>query len=189
MTGKPPRLITPRLELRLGTVGDVPAIVDYFVRNEKHLQPFEPLHPPGFCTPEFWRLQVQRSREEFDADRAIRLFLFSREVPGRVMGTVSFTDITRSAYHRCVLGYGLDEAEQGKGLMTEALQAAIPYVFRHRNLHRIEASYMPHNRRSGRVLRRLGFVVEGYARDYLLINGRWEDHVLASLTNPDWKEP
>jgi ribosomal-protein-alanine N-acetyltransferase len=38
--------------------------------------------------------------------------------------------------------------------------------------------------RSGRLLGRLGFVIEGYARDYLLVNGRWEDHVLTSLINP-----
>jgi len=30
-------------------------------------------------------------------------------------------------------------------------------------------------------------VVEGYARDYLLINGKWEDHILTSLVNPHWK--
>lgn len=35
----------------------------------------------------------------------------------------------------------------------------------------------------------LGFKVEGYAYDYLLINGRWEDHVLTSLTNPAWTPP
>jgi ribosomal-protein-alanine N-acetyltransferase len=29
--------------------------------------------------------------------------------------------------------------------------------------------------------------VEGYARDYLYINGCWEDHILTSRTNPDWK--
>lgn len=49
------------------------------------------------------------------------------------------------------------------------------------------ANYMPHNQRSGNLLRRLGFVVEGYARDYLLINGRWEDHIQTSLINPNWK--
>ena len=46
---------------------------------------------------------------------------------------------------------------------------------------------MPHNRRSAAVLRRTGFIVEGCARDCLLINGRWEDHVLTAITNPDWK--
>lgn len=43
---------------------------------------------------------------------------------------------------------------------------------------------MPANRRSGALLARLGFEQEGYARDYLMINGRWEDHVLTALLNP-----
>ncbi len=45
------------------------------------------------------------------------------------------------------------------------------------------------NERSVRLLRRLGFVVEGYARDYLLIQGRWQDQVLVGLTNPGWRAP
>jgi ribosomal-protein-alanine N-acetyltransferase len=49
------------------------------------------------------------------------------------------------------------------------------------------ADYMPRNRRSAAVLRQAGFVVEGYAREYLRIDGRWEDHVLTAITNPDWK--
>jgi ribosomal-protein-alanine N-acetyltransferase len=48
------------------------------------------------------------------------------------------------------------------------------------------AGYVPHNIRSAAVLRRAGFTVEGYARDYILINGRWEDHILTAITNPDW---
>jgi ribosomal-protein-alanine N-acetyltransferase len=44
---------------------------------------------------------------------------------------------------------------------------------------------VPTNERSGRLLRRLGFVVEGYARDYLFIGGQFRDHVLTSLTHPD----
>ena len=79
------------------------------------------------------------------------------------------------------------EAEQGKGYMTEGLKSAIDYVFQELNLHRVMANYMPHNQRSGNVLKRLGFVVEGYARDYLLINGKWQDHILTSLTNPHWQ--
>jgi ribosomal-protein-alanine N-acetyltransferase len=45
------------------------------------------------------------------------------------------------------------------------------------------ANYMPANERSGKLLKRLGFTVEGYARDYLFIAGAWQDHVLTSLAN------
>ena len=71
--------------------------------------------------------------------------------------------------------------------MYEALRASLDYVFQVLNLHRVMANFMPHNARSNGLLRRLGFTVEGYARDYLYIDGAWRDHVLTSLTNPEWK--
>lgn len=85
------------------------------------------------------------------------------------------------------MGYALAENEQGQGYMTEALQVAVEYVFKELNMHRVMANYIPQNQRSGNVLMRLGFVVEGYAREYLLINGQWQDHTLTSLTNKDWQ--
>ena len=103
-----------------------------------------------------------------------------------MVGAVSFADIVRGPYQGCKLGDGLAVASEGKGLMTEALECAIPYAFDALELHRITAGYMPHNRRSADVLRRLGFVVEGYARDYLKINGRWGNHILTALVNPSW---
>jgi ribosomal-protein-alanine N-acetyltransferase len=51
------------------------------------------------------------------------------------------------------------------------------------------ANYLPENRRSARVLEKLGFRKEGEAKHYLYIDGKWRDHILTSLTNPDWKEP
>ncbi len=61
----------------------------------------------------------------------------------------------------------------------------IRYAFEDLRLHRIMANYVPHNQRSAHLLRRLGFVQEGYAKEYLKIAGRWQDHVLTALTNPE----
>jgi ribosomal-protein-alanine N-acetyltransferase len=47
------------------------------------------------------------------------------------------------------------------------------------------ANYMPENERSANLLKKLGFEREGFARSYLKIAGRWRDHVLNSLLNPD----
>ncbi len=72
-----------------------------------------------------------------------------------------------------------------KELMREALTGAIGYVFERYGLHRIMANHMPANRRSGQLLARLGFEVEGRARAYLKINGAREDHVLTALIAPE----
>ncbi len=84
------------------------------------------------------------------------------------------------------LGFGLDHRLEGQGFMHEALRAAIDHVFDALSIHRIQANHQPQNLRSAALLRRLGFVVEGYARDYLRLDGAWRDHVLCSLTNPRW---
>jgi ribosomal-protein-alanine N-acetyltransferase len=95
----------------------------------------------------------------------------------------------RGALHGATLGYGLSAQHQGQGYMTEAGQRLVAYAFDDLNLHRLMANYMPHNQRSANVLKRLGFAIEGIARDYLFINGQWQDHVLTSLVNPSWQMP
>lgn len=98
-----------------------------------------------------------------------------------LIGAIHLTQIYRGPFQAAYLGFELDQAHEGRGLMHEALEIALPYFFKTLNLHRIMANYMPTNDRSGSLLEKLGFTVEGYARDYLLINGKWEDHVLTSL--------
>lgn len=51
-------------------------------------------------------------------------------------------------------------------------------------LHRLEANIMPRNKRSLRVVEKLGFYNEGLAEKYLNINGQWEDHLHLVLRNP-----
>ena len=169
------------LVLRPARARDVLAIIDYYRRNRRHLAPWDPVRPRSFFTEDHWRRQVRVNARELRQGLSMRLFMFLGE---RVIGSVSFTNVSRGALQGCWLGYSLDGREQGNGYMTEALRAAIPHAFRVLKLHRIMAGYMPRNRRSARVLRRLGFRVEGRARQYLLIAGRWEDHVLTSLVNP-----
>ncbi len=108
-----------------------------------------------------------------------------RAATAKLNAAPAFANIIRGIFQACFLGYKLDERSQGHGYMTEALTAAIDYLFTTQRLHRIQANYMPHNQRSAAVLRRLGFTIEGTARNYLFIGGQWRDHVLTSLVNPD----
>jgi [ribosomal protein S5]-alanine N-acetyltransferase len=181
-----PNIITPRLRLRVADQRDVPAVVDYYRRNKDYLAPWEPERDPSFFTEELWTREVAANLRALEDDQALWLYLFSA-VDGAVIGAVNFTGFMRGPCQYCYLGYSLAEERQGHGYMTEALTASIDYVFHSLNMRRVMADYIPRNERSGRLLRRLGFVVEGYARDYLNIGGQWEDHIRTSLINPDWR--
>jgi ribosomal-protein-alanine N-acetyltransferase len=183
---KPPVLTTSRLTLRLAKTSDIPSIIEYFQANEEHLAKSAPTRPPGYLTYAFWEKQLASDIELFATDRAMRFFLFD-PMTESVIGSANFTAIVRGAAHFCFLGYGIAAEHQGEGLMHEALQSAIEYVFDEMHLHRIMANYMPTNKRSGALLKRLGFKEEGYARDYLFLNGKWCDHVMTSLTNSNWQ--
>lgn len=184
---KLPFISSTRLFLRLGTKEDTPKIINYFYINQVYLAPWQPLWHSSFLTQEFWQEQIEINLKEFQYDQSLKLFIFKKNNPTEIIGQANFNNFRRGAAQFCYLGYNLAEIEQGKGYMTEALQAAIEYVFKQLNMHRILANYIPQNQRSGNILKRLGFVFEGYARDYLLINGQWQDHILTSLTNKDWQ--
>jgi [ribosomal protein S5]-alanine N-acetyltransferase len=188
----PVELTTERLRLVMLPPDAAGRVLAYHQVNEKHLGPVSPARPPTFFTLMYWRTRLAQDREDFRNDMALRLYLLPKDQPEStvpVVGTVSFTHIRRGPFQTCELGYGLDFRSEGKGLMTEALQAACAYAFGALGLHRIQATHLPENLRSAAVLRRLGFCVDGYARDYLLINGRWRDHVLTSLVAPSPLEP
>jgi [ribosomal protein S5]-alanine N-acetyltransferase len=209
----PPVLETGRLVIRMANYLDIAAIADYYRRNRAFLQPFEPTRTDSFFTELFWQHQVDYNQQDFYADQTLKLFLFSHpvdlpQVPPEyrdptlfnptpfnapteepdecVVGIVNFSQFVRQPLHSCLLGYSLDERHQGQGLMQEALTALLPWVFEQMRFHRVEANYLPRNQRSANLLRRLGFQVEGYSRDYLQINNQWEDHIRTALINPNW---
>lgn len=182
-----PILKTDRLIVRLAERKDRDTVLAYYRENRQHLQPFNPTWPSDFLTKPFWDRQVDLNVDEFYADMSARMFVFLKTEPHIAIGNVGLSGIMRNAAQFCFLGYGISRDMQMRGLMSEAVSAVVQYGFTDLNLHRIMANYVPTNERSGKLLRRLGFTVEGYARDYLYIDGEWKDHVMTSITNQNWK--
>lgn len=176
--------------MRLPAPDEAAAVLAYFVANRDHLAPWDPPHPPGFLTVDHWRAQLARNREDCAADRSLRLFVFARDPAGpEPIGTCNFSNFVRGAFQACHLGYTIDHRHEGRGLMGEAVEAGVRFVFETLRLHRVMANYVPTNERSARLLKRLGFTAEGFARDYLFLAGEWRDHVLTARTNPDPAAP
>lgn len=176
------RLVTERLTLEPINADFAYSLLDYQLDNRKHLQPWEPLRTTDFFTFDMIRARVRTMADSMAAGNALHWLVC--EGSDSVIGECNFTNIVRGPFQACHLGYSIDYRREGKGLMREALTAAIEYVFENVGLHRIMASYRPENTRSERLLNALGFEREGFARAYLKINGAWADHVLTSLINP-----
>lgn len=178
-----PQLRTDRLVLRMGEECDIPAILHYVLANQARLAPLEPERPLDFYTPGYWQDYLARARTEFSQETALRLLIQPCQSE-EVIGLINFSQIFRGPFQACYLGYSLDARWEGQGVMFEALQCALDFVFAQLGLHRVMANYVIENKRSGRLLERLGFRIEGQAPQYLLIGGEWRDHVLTALTRP-----
>ena len=183
-------LATTRLILSTPRLGQAAAMLDFMARNREHLKPWSPPEPPRLYTLPHWQEAIAKYGSAFESGTAVRFWLSPRDDSERVIGSIGFSQIFRGPFCSCVLGYQIDHQCEGQGLMSEALRQAMHYMFAEQKVHRIAANYRPENVRSGRLLAKLGFRIEGYAKDYLYIDGAWRDHILTSVTNaafdPGW---
>lgn len=185
-----PRIESERLLLRQPDPSEAELVVAFYERNREHHGPWDPPRPPPFYRADHWEVRLANNQREFFEDRSLRTFLFERDAPqGPILGAVNLSSFVRGPFQSCCLGYSLDLSVVGRGYMSEAISALTQFAFSTLSLHRVEANYVPTNERSGATLRRCGFAVQGYARDYLYIDGAWRDHVLTALTNPDSSPP
>jgi [ribosomal protein S5]-alanine N-acetyltransferase len=175
---------TERLILSLLEPDKADMVCKFLHTNWEHLRPWSPAPAEDYFDQTYWQEKLAQDRQDYIEGKSLCLFIAPRQREWSILGWCNFTQIVRGPFQACYLGYCLGKSAVGQGIMYEALQSAIACVFDHLELHRIMANYMPINARSGKLLQRLGFRVEGYAYDYLSINGAWRDHILTSLTNP-----
>ncbi|MBT3784001.1 GNAT family N-acetyltransferase [bacterium] len=174
-----------RVFCRLPREEEAETILQYYEKNQAHFSPWDPERPEEFYTQSFWLDYIKRARNEFRADKTLRFCVFLKE--GReLIGHANFVNFERGPFQNCRVGYSIGKDHEGKGLMSEALQICIHYLFETLDFHRVEANCIPENRRSRTLLEKLGFSEHGIAKNYLKINGSWRDHVLTSITKENW---
>lgn len=198
-----PIIETDRMFLIIAMADHVGHIVRYLLRNRDHLQPWEPVRDHFYFTEAAWIGAPERDQNEARCKEAYRFRLVLKPssianstalkeighsvAAGEYIGTISLRDIQPWPGSHATLGYSLDHAYQGHGLMIEGVQSVVRFGFENLNLRRIEACFMPGNRRSARLLDALGFQVEGLLRSSMEVNGAWEDHHICSLINHQWR--
>jgi ribosomal-protein-alanine N-acetyltransferase len=152
--------------------------------SRSFLAPWEPTWPEDDLTRHAYRRRIKRYHRDIREDAAYPFFVF-RETDGALVGGATLSNIRRGVTLAATLGYWVGAPYQRQGLMTAAVRTIIPFVFNTLRLHRIEAACLPENEASQRLLLRVGFSREGYARSYLRINGAWRDHVLFAMLESD----
>jgi ribosomal-protein-alanine N-acetyltransferase len=153
-------------------------------QSRAFLTPWEPSWPPDDLTRASFRYRVRRHLEEASRDEAYTFFMY-REEDDTLLGGLSLGHVRRGVSQAATLGYWMGAPYAGKGYMTKAVRAIAGYAFDRQGLHRLEAACLPTNEASRRVLERVGFKYEGFARAYLNINGQWRDHLLFALLDTD----
>ncbi len=170
------RLETDRLSLISLDPTDTEQFFDFLVRNKDYFRKWSAEYEDNYFSIWYHRAWLENIEQETLSGREIKFGVYYKTNPNRIIGSVSFSNIIKGIFLSCFLGYRIDENETRKGVATESLKGAIDYAFGVLNLHRVEANVMPSNAASIRVVEKLGFVNEGLARDYLKVNGKWEDH-------------
>jgi [ribosomal protein S5]-alanine N-acetyltransferase len=180
-----PALLGAPVALRPVKVRDSRAWRDSRVRNASWLRPWEPTNPE---TPLYrssvgpYVAMARTMRREARQGLALPwVVMYDREFVGQLtVGSIMWGS-ARSGQ----VGYWIDEAVAGKGIIPTALAMAIDHCFFVVGLHRVEASIRPENVASRRVVEKLGFREEGLRRRYLHIDGAWRDHLCYALTIED----
>jgi ribosomal-protein-alanine N-acetyltransferase len=176
-----PMLTGERVVLRAPRAGDFTAWRNLRRASRGFLKPYEPRWTDADLSQRVYSARLKRGREEARAGTDYSFFIFAR-ADEQLVGGITLSNIRRRAAQFVNLGYWMGQDFAGKGYMTEAVGLVVPFCFETLGLHRIHAAFLPDNAASRRVLEKNGFAEEGYAENYLQIDGKWADHVLFGLT-------
>jgi len=152
--------------------------------SREFLTPWEPTWPADDLTRGAFRRRLRRYSEDIRTDQGYA-FIIVRSADDALVGGLTLANIRRGVAQAGSLGYWMGLPFVRLGLMTAAVRAVIPFAFGTLRLHRLEAACIPTNAASIRLLEKTGFQREGYAREYLCINGIWQDHLLYARLKDD----
>jgi ribosomal-protein-alanine N-acetyltransferase len=163
------------------TVDDVDEITALVRRNLDFLAPWDPARDSDYATGAVQRRLISESLDRHAAGSSVPLVITDGD---RVVGRITVNDIVRGPFQSAHLGYWVSEDSTGRGVGTAAVAATLELAFTTCGLHRLQAATLVHNLGSQKVLQRNGFTPIGLAPRYLLIAGRWQDHLLFQRVAP-----
>lgn len=175
---------TQRLLLRILDTSYYRQILHFLESNKNVFERFERDKPEDYYTPEYQYRAVEYEYSLIKKRQHLRLFIFLKSNPDKIIGTVSFSNFKHFPSRTCEIGYKLDPAFHHCGYGLEAIEKAIDVIFSEYNIRRINAYIQPSNTPSVRLVENLGFIRKELIAKHALIQGIWRDHYLYQLDSP-----
>jgi len=170
--------------LRHPAMQDYAAWAELRALSRQHLTPWEPQWARDELTRSAFRRRLRQAQREARDDHGYAYLIFGDPGP-MLLGGLNISNVRRGVAQAASIGYWMGAPHVGRGYMTDAVDAAAAFAFASLQLNRLEAACLPVNTASKRVLEKVGFTLEGRARRYLKIDGRWQDHDLYGLLHDD----
>ncbi|URZ02641.1 GNAT family N-acetyltransferase [Clostridium felsineum] len=166
--------------LKVLTPEDAESMLQYYIRNKEHLKPFEPEREESFYTFEAQKQMLIENYKQFINGDGTNFGIYN---DNKLIGKIQISGTIYGVFKSGIIGYSIDKDYQGRGYMKESVKITEAYAFGVMNLHRVEASTLVDNLRSQKVLLGCGFEKLGLNKNYLFINGKWQDHITFYRTN------
>lgn len=192
----PKQLRGRRILLRPLVTADFGAWREVRRRNVPWLAHWEPAIPPGqpddAASRQAFAARCGAREREWQLGVGFGFGIFvggDGGVPGRIarlVGEINLSGVQRGPFQNGYIGYWIDEAAAGQGLMPESVVVLARFAFEELGLHRLQVAIIPRNQPSRRVVEKLELRDEGIAERYLAINGVWEDHIRYAITAEEW---
>lgn len=173
------------LRLRAAELGDYESWLRVRRESRPHLTRWEPDWREQDVTLEAFRLRLRSYDRQHRARAGLSLYVCLKD-SGELIGGVTLSDIRYYASCSATIGYWIGERHLRRGYGLTAVEAVLGHAFGEMRLNRVEAACQLGNVASRALLAKAGFREEGFARDYLFINGAWRDHLLFARTARDY---
>jgi [ribosomal protein S5]-alanine N-acetyltransferase len=173
-----------KIYIRLLKLDDAYEFLQLEKENREFFQTYTMNRSPEYYTLDFQKNLINQKIEKANVDSEYNFGIYKIE-NYELIGTIGLFRILRDPLQCAIVGYSLSKNHNGKGYATEAVKLIVNYAFTSLKLHRIEAGVMPRNIGSIRVLEKAGFKKEGISRSNVKINGKWEDHQILAIINPE----
>jgi ribosomal-protein-serine acetyltransferase len=177
------REVTPQIEIRLFQERDAEACYAAVERNRASLREWLPWVDRALSVDDIRNFITTIAIPQDEANNGPHCGIW---VAGEFAGSIGCHAIDWSN-RNCSLGYWVDAAHQGKGIITQCCASMLDYLFDELELHRVAIECATGNTRSCAIPLSLGFVREGLKREAELVDGRWLDLVMWSMLQQQWR--